>query len=62
MMGVSNLRIIYQHIIPNTVSTIITLVPFSVTGGITALTALDFLSFGLPALSPNWRELLKQGG
>jgi microcin C transport system permease protein len=61
-MGASNLRIIYKHIIPNTVSTIITLMPFSVAGGITALTALDFLSFGLPDPSPNWGELLKQGG
>jgi microcin C transport system permease protein len=61
MMGASNLRIICKHIIPNTVSTIITFVPFSVAGGITALTALDFLSFGLPAPSPSWGELLKQG-
>lgn len=61
MMGASNLRIIYKHIIPNTVSTIITFIPFSVAGGITALTALDFLSFGLPAPAPSWGELLKQG-
>lgn len=61
MMGASNFRIIYKHIIPNTVSTIITFVPFSVAGGITALTALDFLSFGLPAPEPSWGELLKQG-
>lgn len=61
MMGASNIRIIYKHIIPNTVSTIITFVPFSVAGGITALTALDFLSFGLPAPAPSWGELLKQG-
>lgn len=61
MMGASNFRIIYKHIIPNTISTIITFVPFSVAGGITALTALDFLSFGLPAPAPSWGELLKQG-
>lgn len=61
MMGASNFRIIYKHIIPNTVSTIITFVPFSVAGAITALTALDFLSFGLPAPAPSWGELLKQG-
>lgn len=61
MMGASNFRIIYKHILPNTVSTIITFVPFSVAGGITALTALDFLSFGLPAPAPSWGELLKQG-
>lgn len=61
MMGASNFRIIYKHIIPNSISTIITFIPFSVAGGITALTALDFLSFGLPAPAPSWGELLKQG-
>lgn len=60
-MGASNFRIIYKHIIPNTISTIVTFVPFSVAAGISALTALDFLNFGLPAPTPSWGELLKQG-
>jgi microcin C transport system permease protein len=60
-MGASNFRIIYKHIIPNTVSTIVTFVPFTIAAGISALTALDFLSFGLPAPTPSWGELLKQG-
>lgn len=60
-MGASNSRIIFRHILPNTVSTIITFVPFSVTSGITALTALDYLGFGLRPPTPSWGELLKQG-
>lgn len=60
-MGASNFRIIYKHIIPNTVSTIVTFIPFTIASGISALTALDFLSFGLPAPTPSWGELLKQG-
>jgi microcin C transport system permease protein len=60
-MGASNFRIIYKHIIPNSISTIVTFIPFSVAAGISALTALDFLSFGLPAPTPSWGELLKQG-
>lgn len=60
-LGASNARIIFKHIIPNTVSIIITFVPFSVAGGITSLTALDYLGFGLPAPTPSWGELLKQG-
>ncbi|MBT3260428.1 MAG: ABC transporter permease, partial [Deltaproteobacteria bacterium] len=36
-------------------------VPFSVAGGIGALTALDYLGFGLPAPTPSWGELLQQG-
>jgi microcin C transport system permease protein len=60
-MGASDSRIIFRHILPNTLSTIITFIPFSVAGGITALTALDYLGFGLPPPTPSWGELLKQG-
>ncbi len=60
-LGASNGRIIFRHILPNAVSLIVTFVPFSVAGGIGALTALDFLGFGLPAPTPSWGELLQQG-
>ena len=60
-LGASNSRIVFRHILPNTVSTIVTFVPFSVASGITALTALDYLGFGLPPPTPSWGELLKQG-
>lgn len=60
-IGAGSGRIIFRHILPNTVSTIVTFIPFSVTAGITALTALDYLGFGLPAPTPSWGELLKQG-
>lgn len=60
-LGAGPGRLIFRHILPNTVSTIITFVPFSVAGGITALTALDYLGFGLPPPTPSWGELLKQG-
>ncbi|NNF99727.1 MAG: ABC transporter permease subunit [Desulfobacteraceae bacterium] len=60
-LGASNFRIIFRHILPNTVSIIVTFIPFSVSGGITALTALDYLGFGLPPPTPSWGELLQQG-
>lgn len=60
-LGASDWRIITTHILPNTVSVIVTFIPFSVAGGITALTALDYLGFGLPPPTPSWGELLKQG-
>lgn len=60
-LGASHFRIIYKHIIPNSISTIVTFIPFSVAAAISSLTALDFLSFGLPAPTPSWGELLKQG-
>lgn len=60
-MGASDGRILLSHILPNTVSIIITFVPFSVAEGIIALTSLDYLGFGLPAPTPSWGELLHQG-
>ncbi len=60
-LGASNRRIIFKHILPNSVSLIVTFIPFAVSGGIVALTSLDYLGFGLPAPTPSWGELLAQG-
>lgn len=60
-LGASDFRIIFHHILPNSVSIIVTFIPFSIAGGISSLTSLDYLGFGLPAPMPSWGELLKQG-
>jgi microcin C transport system permease protein len=60
-LGASHARIILGHIIPNTLSVIVTYAPFAVSGGIVSLTSLDYLGFGLPAPTPSWGELLSQG-
>jgi microcin C transport system permease protein len=60
-LGASPPRIIFKHIIPNTIAIIITFAPFSVSAGIVALTSLDYLGFGLPPPTPSWGELLQQG-
>lgn len=54
-------RIIFSHILPNTISIVVTFMPFTVASAITAITALDFLGFGLPPPTPSMGELLKQG-
>lgn len=59
--GATDTRIIFRHILPNVLSTLITLMPFVVVAAISAITALDFLGFGLPAPTPSLGELLKQG-
>lgn len=61
VLGASTPRIIFKHLLPNVLSTVITFIPFTLVGGITALTALDFLGFGLPPPTPSWGELLSQG-
>lgn len=60
-LGVSNRKIIIQHVLPNAMVATITFMPFILTSSITALTALDFLGWGLPAGSPSLGELLLQG-
>ncbi|MFO7988602.1 MAG: ABC transporter permease subunit [Desulfotignum sp.] len=60
-LGASHFRIIFRHIIPNTISVIVTYAPFAISSGIVALTSLDYLGFGLPAPTPSWGELLSQG-
>ena len=61
VLGASSGRVIFKHILPNSIATVITFVPFTVVSGITAVTALDFLGFGLPPPTPSMGELLKQG-
>lgn len=60
-IGASHSRIMVKHILPNSVSILVTFFPFSVVSGITSLTSLDYLGFGLPAPTPSWGELLQQG-
>lgn len=61
ILGASTSRILLRHILPNTISTLVTFIPFTLAGAITALTSLDFLGFGLPPPTPSWGELLQQG-
>ncbi|MBX7059518.1 MAG: ABC transporter permease subunit [Leptospirales bacterium] len=60
-LGASHWRILFRHILPNSLTPVITLLPFQLIGGITSLTALDFLGLGLPPSTPSWGELLQQG-
>lgn len=61
IIGASNARIIFKHILPNVLATLVTFMPFTVIAAVTAITALDFLGFGLPPPTPSLGELLKQG-
>ncbi len=61
VIGAGPARIIFHHILPNTISTIVTFMPFTMAAAITAITALDFLGFGLPPPTPSIGEILKQG-
>lgn len=60
-MGVSNFEIMRRHILPNSLTPVITFFPFEVTAGILALVSLDFLNLGVPSPAPSMGELLAQG-
>ncbi len=60
-LGVSNMRIMFRHILPNAVIATITFIPFLLSEAIVALTALDFLGLGLPAEYPSLGDLVRQG-
>ncbi|MEK9725253.1 MAG: ABC transporter permease [Rhodospirillaceae bacterium] len=60
-LGVTDLVLIYKHILPNAMVATVTFMPFTLAGSITALTSLDFLGFGLPPGSASLGELLNQG-
>jgi len=59
--GANHGRIVFTHILPNALTPILTLTPFTVSGGITTLAVLDYLGFGLSPPTPSLGELLQQG-
>ncbi len=60
-LGVSNLTIMFRHVLPNAMVATLTFLPFILSGSVMTLTALDFLGFGLPPGSPSLGEMLAQG-
>lgn len=60
-LGQSNLAIMRRHILPNSLTPVVTLIPFEMAGAIGALTSLDFLGLGVPPGTPSLGELLNQG-
>jgi microcin C transport system permease protein len=60
-MGLSNRRIIWRHLLPNSMTPVITFLPFRMSAAVLVLTSLDFLGLGVPSSVPSLGELLKQG-
>lgn len=60
-LGVSNWQIIWRHILPNSLTPVVTFLPFRMSAAILALTSLDFLGLGVPPGTPSLGELLSQG-
>ncbi len=60
-LGLSNAQIIWRHVLPNSLTPVITFLPFRMSAAVFALTSLDFLGLGVPPSVPSLGELLKQG-
>jgi microcin C transport system permease protein len=60
-LGVSNVAVMWRHILPNAMVATLTFLPFTLSGSVTILASLDFLGFGLPPGSPSLGELVSQG-
>ena len=60
-LGVGNAQIIWRHILPNSLTPVVTFLPFRMSAAILALTSLDFLGLGVPPGTPSLGELLSQG-
>jgi len=60
-LGVSDIAVMWRHILPNAMVATLTFLPFTLSGSVTILASLDFLGFGLPPGSPSLGELVSQG-
>ena len=60
-LGLSNRTIMFRHLLPNSMTPVITFLPFRISAAIMALTSLDFLGLGVPPTTPSLGELLAQG-
>ena len=60
-LGLGPWTIIWRHVLPNSMTPVITFLPFRMSAAILALTSLDFLGLGVPPGTPSLGEMLAQG-
>jgi microcin C transport system permease protein len=60
-LGVSDIQVMWRHILPNAMVATLTFLPFTLSGSVTILATLDFLGFGLPPGSASLGDLVAQG-
>ncbi|MBV9101149.1 MAG: ABC transporter permease [Candidatus Dormibacteraeota bacterium] len=61
MMGGSGARIVFRHIVPNAIGTIMVNATFQVADAIILVAALGFLGLGIPLPATNWGRMLSDG-
>ena len=61
VLGISNMRLLFKHILPNTVSTVIVYITLNVAGAIISEATLSFLGLGISPPTPSWGNILRAG-
>jgi len=61
LVGSSRTRILFRHILPNSVGTALTLAALEFGGAILAFSALSFLGYGAQPPQPEWGSLVNDG-
>ena len=59
-MGLSNIQMIWRHLLPNSMTPVITFLPFRMSAAILFLAAIDFLGLGVTSVA-SLGDLLRQG-
>jgi microcin C transport system permease protein len=60
-LGLTDWQIMWRHLLPNSLTPVITWLPFRMSAAIVALASLDFLGLGVPPPAPSLGELLAEG-
>lgn len=59
-VGASDARIIFSHILPNSLAPVLVSATFGIAGAILVESSLSYLGFGVPPPTPSWGEILSQ--
>jgi peptide/nickel transport system permease protein len=60
VVGASDLRIIFSHILPNSIAPVLVSATFGIAGAILTESSLSYLGFGVPPPTASWGEILSQ--
>lgn len=60
-LGFSDLRILFKHIAPNTINSVMAILSFNIADGILTESGLSYLGYGLPPPAPDWGFDIQNG-
>jgi peptide/nickel transport system permease protein len=60
-MGSTNVRLMFSHILPNVIATVIVLLPLMIATTVLTESALSFLSIGVQAPNASWGTVIQDG-